>query len=986
MPEMLTCRCPACQALLKLKDPAVVGKKIRCPKCSEAFVVQALDSAEPKAPPPAAIQDPGEPAEQPGTESRRDGLSSLRPMREAPEPEPVERVSKKKGGVIVPLAALLVVAAYLALAVAFQLHWIGSQPPEPHTLPAMRSRTDNRIPDNHIPNADNRKQVEEVETVMPVVDAGALEAGRKKIAATQQAETALIEDIRRNESIARPSHLELLTLYPESENRFARWASAVAFAPDSTLLASVHGDGVVTLWDLRTGKVQRSLGEPDKDARIACVAFSPDGATLAVAQDRFGIRLWDVKTSHLRHTIAFPADAQPESLAFSPDGSLLMSCGRRDVRIWDPATGREAVSLPPIRCDSSRGFPAFRPDGKVLAAYDRDANQVRFLNLATGKTFHHGFPVPNNGRLAFTPDGTSLVVSQGADELRGDGTRLHVLDVPTLTSTVVATGELTGALAMSPDGLLAYCDKDAPDKWSICLYDVSRKTVRRRLGKPHTGATGILAFSSGGLLLASANLDGITIWNTSDLLNDPLFDALDRMKSFAEIRRNTTGLTAELQQQATDADLAVVARLPGLTELRADFNDPISDAGVAHLGAVSNLRGLDLGGCNKVTDAGLAPLKRLTRLERLRLPRSFSITDASLAPLDDLVEMQVLDVSCTHVTGAGLSHLRKMKNLRVLKLFNTAVGEGGLADIKGLIGLTELDLMASHITDKDLGYLEGLRALEDLKLSDNDLSDAGRAHLEGLTKMRRLELDKTRAGDATLQRLVGMTQLQRLNLNDTRITDAGFEHLAGLTQLESLEFSRVDAFKGPGLRHLARLDRLTRLALQYTKVTDEGLAGLKDLNQLKELSVPSTTSDAGLEHLAGLTNLTDLTNLTGFLRDDMPNLIGPGLRHLKGLRKMDLRRTGVTDAGLVGVKDLKQLEELWLPSRITDAGLVHVSGLTSLKQLNLQEAPVTDEGLKQLHGLKKLSIIDLEKTKVTPAGVAALKKAILEVYVSGAPK
>ena len=58
------------------------------------------------------------------------------------------------------------------------------------------------------------------------------------------------------------------------------------------------------------------------------------------------------------------------------------------------------------------------------------------------------------------------------------------------------------------------------------------------------------------------------------------------------------------------------------------------------------------------------------------------------------------------------------------------------------------------------------------------------------------------------------------------------------------------------------------------------------------------------------------------------------------------REEGVTDAGLVHLKELAGLEELWLTeTTVTDAGLVHLKGLTRLEKLNLQQTKVGDAGL-----------------------------------------
>ncbi len=82
----------------------------------------------------------------------------------------------------------------------------------------------------------------------------------------------------------------------------------------------------------------------------------------------------------------------------------------------------------------------------------------------------------------------------------------------------------------------------------------------------------------------------------------------------------------------------------------------------------------------------------------------------------------------------------------------------------------------------------------------------------------------------------------------------------------------------------------------------------------------------------------------------------------------------ITDAGLVYLRGLTNLQELWLVGDpITDTGLVYLQGLASLKTLCLQGTKITDAGLSRLGGLSGLEVLDLSDTKVTDAGLVHLK-------------
>jgi WD40 repeat protein len=168
------------------------------------------------------------------------------------------------------------------------------------------------------------------------------------------------------------------------------------------------------------------------------MAFSPDGSLLAVVGDyiamrRYGeVSLWDVNTGkeHWKHTIRFQSF---RAVAFSPDGKILAT-GGNDIKLWDPATGKELGKLEEGRrllqsagyaldtfldwevgaLPEGHGHVAFSPDGRTLATCG-PGTSVILWELATGRK-RRQFAGHEVSCLAFSPDGR-LLATGGLDTL-----------------------------------------------------------------------------------------------------------------------------------------------------------------------------------------------------------------------------------------------------------------------------------------------------------------------------------------------------------------------------------------------------------------------------------------------------------------------------------------------------------------------------------------------------------------------------------------
>ncbi|KAI9767392.1 MAG: hypothetical protein M1839_004511, partial [Geoglossum umbratile] len=220
---------------------------------------------------------------------------------------------------------------------------------------------------------------------------------------------------------------------------------AVAFSPDSQLVASASDDSTVRLWETATGSC-RSMLEGHSE-RVRAVAFSPDGQLVASASDDSTVRLWETATGSCCSTLEGHSE-RVRAVAFSPDGQLVASASDDStVRLWETATGSCCSTLE----GHSRRVRAvaFSPDGQLVASASDDST-VRLWETATGscRSTLEGHSERVNA-VAFSPDG-QLVASASWDST----VRLWETATGSCRSMLEGHSNWVNAVAFSPDGQL----------------------------------------------------------------------------------------------------------------------------------------------------------------------------------------------------------------------------------------------------------------------------------------------------------------------------------------------------------------------------------------------------------------------------------------------------------------------------------------------------------------------------------------------------
>jgi RNA polymerase sigma factor (sigma-70 family) len=298
---------------------------------------------------------------------------------------------------------------------------------------------------------------------------------------------------------------------------------ALAFSADGQYVATADTgpDGEFRIWDKKTGK---TVNHADSRHRwLKDLAFNPKGDILAVAHDE-GITLWDVNTGKQTRTLPGKWDL---SLTFSSDGSKLASfdCYHGYIRLHDTLSGKELRNFNPktdYYSPGTIGRPAFSPDLRFAASFNKDQSGITLWDMANGKElmrFQTGNE-PNWGLLRFSSDCRTLLRTC-------DNGRIHLWEI--------ASGELRQSSPTAPGPALAVAfsrdghniaisnggqqnpSGDIPRKIpvEIQIYDVvQNRFVSKLIG--HEGRTDTLSYSPDDHILASGSRDTtVLLWDVA---------------------------------------------------------------------------------------------------------------------------------------------------------------------------------------------------------------------------------------------------------------------------------------------------------------------------------------------------------------------------------------------------------------------------------------------------------------------------------------
>ncbi|MEV4251420.1 hypothetical protein AB0J63_49575 [Streptosporangium canum] len=249
-------------------------------------------------------------------------------------------------------------------------------------------------------------------------------------------------------------------------------AGRFELSPDGRLLAYIHKNGDIGIWDVATSTRKTTLRTRHTLGAHTPVAFSPDGRTLAVATltgYTTRLDLWDlpsatrraISTGQLQATttrvVASSQLNESSQILFSHDGRTVISApdqgvidvatGKRLVPpsadLWKPmALSRHGVLADQITTDNTltlwsgrtlqrqtstritgifARWMKFSPDGSLLAIAESSSGQIRLWDVPGKGPYGPvltGFPTSPTTALTFTPDGSSILALDDEGRLR----------------------------------------------------------------------------------------------------------------------------------------------------------------------------------------------------------------------------------------------------------------------------------------------------------------------------------------------------------------------------------------------------------------------------------------------------------------------------------------------------------------------------------------------------------------------------------------
>jgi WD40 repeat protein len=275
-------------------------------------------------------------------------------------------------------------------------------------------------------------------------------------------------------------------------------ATSASFSDDGTRIATTGRDGLARIWDIRTGRLLRSIAHP---GAVTVAAFSPDDRRVLTAGRDRTVRVFDSASGAL--TTTFSQQSYVTAASFSPRGDLIATGGSDYVaRLWDARTGTLRHEL--RKHVWGIADVAFNPNGKLVATGSKDGTalvwETRSGELVTIHTGHRGFV----SAVAFSPDGESLATASSEGLAR-----VFAAESPTPLATLIGHAEAVSDVAFTRDGATLVT---ASDDRTVRRWDPLRFPELTRLRQDRAPVAAVEFTPDGRRILSVGQNDSARPW------------------------------------------------------------------------------------------------------------------------------------------------------------------------------------------------------------------------------------------------------------------------------------------------------------------------------------------------------------------------------------------------------------------------------------------------------------------------------------------
>ena len=275
--------------------------------------------------------------------------------------------------------------------------------------------------------------------------------------------------------------------------------TSLAFSPDGEQIISGSADLTVRVWEPRRAAVS-FVGSLGRAIRVV-LALSPDGSRVATENADGNIRVWDRQGRSEGRTFKGQGVSMRD-LAFSDEGSKLVSIGTKAAQIWDATTGA-LLSTRVGQNPSWNVGMSLLPGGRQLVEVAHDGS-VRLWNVEGEEP-----PVNLSPGLETRAQGNVAKIASGNGQRLAvaNNRQIGVWDVTRRTRLLLLDFDLLGvptflgAFALSSDGTrLASGNEDG----IIRVWEVPSGQLLYQF-KAHAGPVRSIAFNPAGTRLVSSS-------------------------------------------------------------------------------------------------------------------------------------------------------------------------------------------------------------------------------------------------------------------------------------------------------------------------------------------------------------------------------------------------------------------------------------------------------------------------------------------------